>query len=190
VLLLPRRLDKFYQLAKEQGYRSRASFKLIQLNKKYDFLSKARGCIDLCAAPGSWCVELLTCPTLPRSPAPADRLIPPCVPATQAAGGVEIYAIGLQNHRCATVYLYRTSPSDACRCSAETQLDVAGVDLVPIRPIRNVVTFTEDITTQKCYAALTKELDGHAVDLVGGVSRRVVESAASLLDTRLRAGAV
>ncbi|MBD3229755.1 MAG: 23S rRNA (uridine(2552)-2'-O)-methyltransferase [Candidatus Lokiarchaeota archaeon] len=49
-----RKKEEYYRKAKKQGYRSRATYKLIQLNRKYNLLSGARSIIDICCAPGGW----------------------------------------------------------------------------------------------------------------------------------------
>jgi len=46
--------DQFFKKAKVLGYRSRASFKLIELNKKFNFIKKNSNLLDIGSAPGGW----------------------------------------------------------------------------------------------------------------------------------------
>ena len=105
------RLDRYYYLAKEKGYRARSSFKIIQINEKYGhFLEKSKVVIDLCAAPGSWCQV-------------ASQLCP-------------INSL------------------------------IIGVDIVPIKPLPNVITFQSDITTEDCRSRLRGHMKTWKADTV------------------------
>ena len=46
--------EKYNLLAKKQGYRSRAAFKLVQIDKEENILKKNLNIIDLGCAPGGW----------------------------------------------------------------------------------------------------------------------------------------
>ena len=46
--------DPYFKKSKILGYRSRASFKLIELNKKYRFIKKKSNLLDLGSCPGGW----------------------------------------------------------------------------------------------------------------------------------------
>ena len=49
-----RKNDHYYKKAKVEDYRSRASYKLKQLDKKYKIIKEGNTVVDLGAAPGGW----------------------------------------------------------------------------------------------------------------------------------------
>ncbi|XP_003742681.1 putative tRNA (cytidine(32)/guanosine(34)-2'-O)-methyltransferase [Galendromus occidentalis] len=46
--------DVYYRLAKEEGWRARSAFKLLQINEHFNIFEGVKRVVDLCAAPGSW----------------------------------------------------------------------------------------------------------------------------------------
>ncbi len=52
--LRERKKEYYYKKAKLNGYRSRAAYKLIQINEKFKVIRKGDVIVDLGAAPGGW----------------------------------------------------------------------------------------------------------------------------------------
>lgn len=46
--------DIYYRKAKEEGWRARSSFKLLQVDEEFNIFHGVTRAVDLCAAPGSW----------------------------------------------------------------------------------------------------------------------------------------
>src|SRR5437870_2532114 len=46
--------DVYYRMAKEEGYRARSAYKLLQMDAQFNITAGVKRCVDLCAAPGSW----------------------------------------------------------------------------------------------------------------------------------------
>jgi len=49
-----RKREYYFRKAKEENYRSRATYKLVQANQKYQFIRRNDIVVDLGAAPGGW----------------------------------------------------------------------------------------------------------------------------------------
>lgn len=75
--------DPYVKKAKADGYRSRAAYKLIELDEKYGFLKGVKGVVDLGIAPGGWSQVV-------RRKAPSAKIAGIDLLPTDPIDGVEI----------------------------------------------------------------------------------------------------
>ncbi len=67
-----RRRDPFYRAAQREGLRSRAAFKLLELNERYHLLRPGDRVLDLGASPGGWSLVALEAVGSPGSVVSVD----------------------------------------------------------------------------------------------------------------------
>jgi 23S rRNA (uridine2552-2'-O)-methyltransferase len=76
--------DPYVRQAKADGWRSRAAYKLIELDEKYALLKKAKRVVDLGIAPGGWSQVV-------RKKAPAAKVVGIDLLPTESIEGVTIF---------------------------------------------------------------------------------------------------
>lgn len=65
--------DIYYRKAKEEGWRARSAFKLLQIDEEFNIFEGVQRVVDLCAAPGSWSQVLSRKLYLPAKLSPDRR---------------------------------------------------------------------------------------------------------------------
>ena len=92
-LWLQRQLnDPYVAAAKREGYRSRAAYKLIEMDEKYHLLKKGARVIDLGAAPGGWSQVAV------KKVGPSGRIIAIDKDVFDSIAGVEITQMDFLDH--------------------------------------------------------------------------------------------
>ncbi|OLN96314.1 tRNA (cytidine(32)/guanosine(34)-2'-O)-methyltransferase [Colletotrichum chlorophyti] len=165
--------DAYYRLAKEQGWRARSAFKLLQLDEEFDLFANVTRVVDLCAAPGSWSQ------VLSRVLIKGEKF------------GRSAWQDREAKFRQEMLGVFPTTPETPDSASeeqsnAETQeesrpredVKIVSIDLQPISPLPGIVTLRADITHPATVPLLLKALDpdydassnskqaAHRVDLV------------------------
>eukprot|EP00887_Chlorella_sp_A99_P000912 scaffold5.g912.t1 len=159
--------DIYYRKAKEEGWRARSAFKLLQIDDAFNIFQGVRHVVDLCAAPGSWSQVL------------SRRLYLPALAArTRAAGGGG--GVGDGAAAGAAPGGRGGGPCQRGADSCGEQADVSNtksngddllpkivaVDLQPMAPIEGVVQLQGDITSEATAREVISHFRGHHADLI------------------------
>lgn len=155
--------DAYYRLAKEQNWRARSAFKLIQIDEQFDLFEhenpeKVTRVVDLCAAPGSWS-QVLSRVLIKgesfgrRSWIDKKRRDQHALQqgTTTTSGGQEGWSeIG------------ESDPSSELK--PRKNVKIVSIDLQPMAPLEGITTLKADITHPSTIPLLLRALDPEAYE--------------------------
>ncbi|KAF2772408.1 FtsJ-domain-containing protein [Teratosphaeria nubilosa] len=156
--------DAYYRLAKEQGWRARSAFKLLQLDEEFNLFEGVTRVVDLCAAPGSWSQVL-------------SRVLIQGQRVGRAAWEDKRHPQGVSGTE-STVKEEALEPQKPAKPEPRKDAKIVAIDLQPMSPLQGITCLKADITHPSTIPLLLKALDpsydassssneaSHPVDLV------------------------
>jgi tRNA (cytidine32/guanosine34-2'-O)-methyltransferase len=144
--------DAYYRLAKEEGWRARSAYKLLQLDEAFNLFEGVTRVVDLCAAPGSWSQ------VLSRVLIKDEKFGRAGWQKKQAA--TRNYVLGLDKKEPATEEDKKVEEQSKPREGVR----IVAIDLQPMSPLEGVTTLRADITHPSTIPLMLKALDSDTYD--------------------------
>ncbi|KAB8293986.1 hypothetical protein EYC80_009453 [Monilinia laxa] len=138
--------DAYYRLAKEQGWRARSAFKLLQLDEEFDLFSDVTRVVDLCAAPGSWSQVL-------------SRVLIKGEKFGRAAWEDKEARMRQNVLQIAQPKSEGDQISNEVELKPKKDVKIVAIDLQPMSPLQGIITLRADITHPATVPLLLSALD-------------------------------
>ncbi|KAK9777916.1 putative tRNA (cytidine(32)/guanosine(34)-2'-O)-methyltransferase [Seiridium cardinale] len=143
--------DAYYRLAKEQGWRARSAFKLLQLDEEFDLFANVTRVVDLCAAPGSWSQ------VLSRVLIKGEKFGRAAWQDREAKFRQQMLNVfGPAN---GNIVIDEESCASNAELKPRKDVKIVAIDLQPISPLPGIITLRADITHPATVPLLLKALD-------------------------------
>src|SRR3954452_13820253 len=132
--------DAYYRLAKEEGWRARSAYKLLQLDEEFDLFADVTRVVDLCAAPGSWSQ------VLSRVLIKGEKFGRTAWEDKQEKIRQQLMQLHGEEPSAAELQLLEDIELKAPEPKPRKDVKIVAIDLQPMSPLQGITTLRADIT--------------------------------------------